>query len=90
MKVIKLMFSLNSMKKFNLINKDKTAIYCNWEYGPSFGASDLSFESNMKKGETYANEYTNFFSEDNLELLGEKEESQSFDIKEIEVFKVIY
>ena len=83
-------FSLNSMKKFDLINKDKTAIYCNLEYGPSFGASDLSIESNMKKGETYANEYTNFFSEDNLELLGEKKESQSFDIKEIEVFKVIY
>ena len=83
-------FSLNSMKKFDLISKERTAIYCNWEYGPSFGASDLSIESNMKKGETYANEYTNFFSEDNLELLGEKGENNSFDIKEIEVFTVIY
>ena len=54
---------------------------------PSFGASDLSIESDMKKRDTY---YTNFFSEDNLELLGEKGENNSFDIKEIEVFRVIY
>jgi len=54
-------FSLNSMKKFDLINKDKTAIYCNWEYGPSFGASDLRIESNMKRGEIYANKYAYFF-----------------------------
>ena len=84
------LFSLNSKKKFDLINKEKTAIYCNREYGPSFGASDLSIESNMKKGETYANEYTNFFSEENLELIDGKGENAFFDIEEIEVFKVIY
>ena len=75
------------MEKFDLIIKDKAAVYGNWEYGPSFGASDLSIESNMKRGETYANEYTNFFSGDKSELLGE---NQAFNIKEIEIFKVIY
>ena len=84
------LFSLNSSKTFNLINKEKTAIYCNREYGPSFGAGDLSIESNMKKGETYANEYTNFFTNYNLELVEGKGEMENFEIKELEVFKVIY
>ena len=75
------------MEKFDFIIKDKIAVYGNLEYGPSFGASDLSIESNMKRGETYANEYSNFFSCDKSELLGE---NQAFNIKEIEIFKVIY
>ena len=66
-------------------------MFFNWEYGPSFGASDLRIESNMKRGEIYANKYAYLiFSEDNLKLFGEKKENKSFVIKEIKVFKVIY
>ena len=36
-------------------------MFFNWEYGPSFGASNLRIESNMKRGEIYANKYAYFF-----------------------------
>ena len=54
-------FSLNLMKIFDIINKDKTAMLFNWEYRPSLGTSDLRIESNMKRGEIFANKYAYFF-----------------------------
>ena len=83
-------FSLNSMKKYDMINKDKSAICCNREYGPSFGASDFCILSNMKKGETYANEVTNFLSNNNLELTGGEGNNEYFDVDNFEVLKVLY
>ena len=43
-----------------------------------------------KKGETYANYATNFISNNNLELIGEKGNDKKFDIEDFEVFQVIY
>lgn len=83
-------FSLSSMKKYDMINKDKSAICCNREYGPSFGASDFCILSNMKKGETYANEVTNFLSNNNLELTGGEGNNEYFDVDNFEVLKVLY
>ena len=83
-------FTLSSMKKYDMINKDKSAICCNREYGPSFGASDFCILSNMKKGETYANEVTNFLSNNNLELTGGEGNNEYFDVDNFEVLKVLY
>ena len=83
-------FSINLMKKYDLINKEKSAICCNKEYGPSFGVSDFFIESNMKKGETYANEITNFISNNNLELTDSEGNNEIFNVDNFEVFKVIY
>ena len=83
-------FSLNLMKKYDLINKEKSAICCNKEYGPSFGVSDFFIESNMKNGETYANEITNFISNNNLELTDSEGNNEVFNVDNFEVFKVIY
>ena len=83
-------FSLSSMKKYDMINKDKSAICCNREYGPSFGASDFCILLNMKKGETYANEVTNFLSNNNLELTGGEGNNEYFDVDNFEVLKVLY
>ena len=83
-------FSLSSMKKYDMINKDKSAICCNREYGPSFGASDFCILSNMKKGETYANEVTNFLSNNNLDLTGGEGNNEYFDVDNFEVLKVLY
>jgi hypothetical protein len=83
-------FSLSSMKKYDMINKDKSAICCNREYGPSFGASDFCILSNMKKGETYANKVTNFLSNNNLELTGGEGNNEYFDVDNFEVLKVLY
>ena len=85
-------FSLNLMKKYDMINKEKSAICCNREYGPSFGVSDFCIESNMKKGEIYANDLTNFISNRNLELTESEgnSETESFNVDDFEVFKVIY
>ena len=83
-------FSINLMKKYDLIDKNKSAICCNKEYGPSFGVSDFFIESNMKSGETYANEITNFISNNNLELTDSEGNNEIFNVDNIEVFKVIY
>ena len=86
-------FSLNLMKKYDMIKKEKGAIHCNKNNGPYFGgqaARDFSIESNMKKGETYANGYSNFLSNQNLDLTCEKGNKEVFDIEDFEVFKVIY
>ena len=73
-----------------MINKEKLAILCRQDYGPTFGACDFDVRSNMKQGETFANTSCNFFSNNNLELTGGKGENESFDVENFEVFKVIY
>ncbi len=83
-------FSLDLLKKFDLIKKEKSAIYCGKKYGPYFGGRDFSIESNMKKGETYSNTGTNFISNNNLDMTGGKGNNEFFDIKDFEVFKVLY
>jgi len=84
------LFSLNLMKKFDMINKELDAVYFGENIGPAFGGTDFEIKSNMKKGRTFANKYTNFLSNNNLELTGGKGESETFDIEDFEVFKVIY
>ena len=73
-----------------MINKKKEAIYCSKRNGHYFGGRDFSIESNMKKGNTYANTQTNFISNNNLDMTGGKGDNESFEIKDFEVFKVIY
>ena len=64
-------FSLNLMKKYDIINKEKYTIVCGGD-GPFFGNCDFKLYSNMNKGVTYASN-THFLSNNNLELTGEKE-----------------
>ena len=44
----------------------------------------------MKKGETYANEVTNFLSNNNLDLTGGEGNNEYFDVDNFEVLKVLY
>ena len=84
------LFSLNEIKKYDLINKTDYAIHTT--KGPYFGASDLLLGSNMtnmKNGISYANENCNFLSNNNLELTGGKGEHENFETEELEVYKVI-
>ena len=81
-------FSLNLMKKFDMINKKEKAI-CNTE-GPWFGDCDFGLKNNMKNGKTYANQTCNFLSNFNLELTGGKGNNEDFETEELEVYKVIY
>ena len=57
--------------------------------GPIF-SNDFGLFENLKKGESYANTYSNFLSNNNLELTGGKGKSKEFETKELEVYKVIY
>ena len=82
-------FSLNLMKIYNMISNEREAIYCD-NSGPNFGLSDFDLQENMKTGKTYANEYCNFLSNENLELTGGKGDHESFETEELEVYKVIY
>ena len=83
-------FSLNLMKKYNMIKKDGYGIYCSKGYGPVFGNGDFRLNKDMKQGETYANKHCNFFCDNNLELTRGKKESEYYEAEEIEVYKVIY
>jgi len=83
-------FSLDLLKKFDMIDKEKIAIGHYDSYGPFFGARDISLEKNMKKGDCYANVRCNFLSNNNIELTGEKGNDISFQTEELEVYKVIY
>ena len=82
-------FSLNLNKKYDMINKGGKGIYCIGTSGPNFGASDFRLNSDMKRGTTYANNCCNFLSNNNLELTGGKGESESFEVEEFEVYKVL-
>ena len=83
-------FSLDLMKKYDMINPKKEAIYCSKKEGPDFGGSDFSLSEDMNKGNSYANSGSNFLSDNNLELTGGKGKKESFDVEEFEVYKVIY
>ena len=82
-------FSLNLKKKYNMINKDRCAIYCSKECGPSFGSADFRLNENMKIGASYANKNSNFLSHNNLELTGGKGNDENFETDEFEVYLVI-
>jgi len=82
-------FSLNLMKKYDMIDNKKKSIICK-NTGPVFGDWDFGLDYNMKYGSTYANSCSNFLSNNNLELTGGKGDNDSFTTEEFEVYKVIY
>ena len=83
-------FSLDLMKKYDIIKKNEPAIRNSSMYGPIFGNYDFSLNGNMKKGETYANSACNFLSNENLELTGGKGNNETFEVEEFEIYKVKY
>ena len=60
------LFSLNLMKKFDIINIKNYSIYYFPNNAPYFGASDIRLEKNMKKGQTFTNDSCNFISNNSL------------------------
>ena len=83
-------FSLNLMKKYDMIDfKNKEAIKCWNKMGPIF-SNDFGLFENLKKGESYADVYSNFLYKNKLELTGGKGKSKKFETKEMEVYRVIY
>ena len=83
-------FSLNLGKKFELIDNEKSAIKFDSNNGPNFGNGDIIIYQNMTEGKTYANDKSTFLKDNNLELIAEEGEQQSFNVKEIEVYRVFY
>ena len=83
-------FSLNLRKKYNMIdNKSKRAFYANLG-GPNFGEVDFELGRDMKKGQTYSNNYSNFLKDNSLDLTGGKGDNAFFEVKELEIYKVLY
>jgi hypothetical protein len=83
-------FSLNLGKKYDLNDKEKSAIKFDLNNGPTFGNGDIIVYQNMKEGKTYANEKSSFLEDNNLELIQKEGEQQSFNVQEIEVYRIIY
>ena len=84
------LFSLSLRKKYDMINKLDYAIRNAKDFGPIFGNFDLSLSSNMTRGGTFANNLCNFFGNNYLELTGDNGVTTDFEVKEFEVYKVIY
>ena len=84
------LFSLNLGKKYDLNDKEKSSIKFDLNNGPSFGNGDIIVYQNMKDGKTYANEKSSFLEDYNLELIQKEGEQQSFNIQEIEVYRIIF
>ena len=82
-------FSLNLMKKYDMINKENTAIRCVKTIGLILEEEIFLLKKIWKKGKTYVNLATNFLSNNDLELIGEKGNYKVFDIEDFEVFKII-
>ena len=83
-------FSLNFMKKYDMIDSvERSAIKCTKE-GPIFGDWDFGLHSPMTNGETYANTTCNFLSDNNLELTEEIGEYNLFNADGYKLFKIIY
>ena len=83
-------FSLNLNKKFDIINKENNAIKVDENNGPNFGNGDIIVYQDMKEGKTYANEKTTFLRDNNLALIEKEGEQGTFNVDEIEVYKVIF
>ena len=82
-------FSLDLMKKYNMISINNEAIICRKD-GPIFGCDDFMVYNDLTKGKTYANGLCNFLSNNNLELTGGNGNDECFEIEELEVYKVIF
>ena len=83
------LFSMNLMKKYDILNRDLVAIG-QANHIISFGNADIWFNKNtLRQGFVSAFKNSNFFEYMKLELTNGKGERESFDTKEIEVFKVI-
>ena len=77
------------MKKYAIIDKNKSAIICN-SNGPSLGNGDIQLNEDLKKGKSYADSSSSFLSANNLELTGSTgKDSEDFETEEFEVYKVL-
>ena len=83
-------FSLNLNKKFDIIDKEKNAIKNDENNGPNFGNGDIIVYQDMTEGKTYANEKSTFLRDNNLALIEREGKQGTFNIDEIEVYKVIF
>ena len=80
------------MKKYELNDRDKKAIYCHEIYGPIFGdieSAAIYIGNCLEKGKSSANKDSNYLPFKQLELTNGIEIYEEFDTKEIEVFEVI-
>ena len=80
-------FSLNLMKKYDLIDpKKKRAIYNSKDNGPNFGNSNIRVNNNLNDGTIYDDSSCSFIVNGKKELIGK----DKFSIEELEVFKIMY
>ena len=82
-------FIFNSNGKYPA-KKDKNSIYCNPEWGPTFGTEsyfEIFIEQTLDKGETFGGnyEYYSFFNNKKTTY-----DNIKWDAKELEVFKILY
>lgn len=86
---ITFLFSINFMKKYDMLNTNRIAIISRKDLGPTFGNYDVSLSKDLKYGTIKALEDSNFFLLDNLELIKGRGQYDSFIVKEVEIFNIL-
>lgn len=72
------------------VKENKDCIYCDPDYGPTFGKSpyyEILFDNSLDKGETQGGNFENYSFFNNKKSVYE---NIKWDVKEIEVYKIIY
>ena len=82
------LFSLNLMKKFEMLSNEKYSIYSNKLFGPNFGNREICFGSNLKIVILQYNNDSNF-CKGKIEFVESGRNSEKFETAEIEVFKIL-
>ena len=83
-------FSLDRKEKYDIIKDKINENVINGSEGPYFGCEDIHLYKNMRNGITYANKYCYFIENKNFLLTGGKNEEEKFEIKELEIFQVLF
>ena len=78
------------MQKFDLKSNEYIAIRCLPNCGPIFGNNDLVVDKDFQKGKISKTKNSSFLIKNFKDILADKEEKGNFNIKQVEIFSIIY
>jgi len=83
------MFNLNKNEKYNKINDNTASIYCTKEHGPWTYCFGFSINTSMKIIKHCGFDINNAYEKGCNILLNSSNEVQTFNVDEVEVYKII-
>ena len=84
------MFNLNKNEKYKKIDEKKASIFCTEDYGPWTYSFGFYKENSMKKIKHWGLGINKAYEKGCNILLNNTKELKIFDVKEVEVYKIIF